>query len=99
MMIGIGQNSNGEVERVPRTLFQDPVPQVTSLRWHRRDSLADYRGSLLGTVGGGHLLEYATSSGVLSEAIGSIKSALTNRLPGPGATTGRLRTAPGGGAP
>ncbi|MFC4065164.1 type VII secretion protein EccCa [Actinoplanes subglobosus] len=53
--------------------------------------IVDYRRSLLGAVGSDHLLEYATSSKVLSEAIGSIKGALMNRLPGPDVTTDQLR--------
>jgi DNA segregation ATPase FtsK/SpoIIIE, S-DNA-T family len=53
--------------------------------------IVDYRRGLLGAIGGDHLLEYAASSQVLSESIGSIRSALGNRLPGPDVTPEQLR--------
>ncbi|MGK5441885.1 type VII secretion protein EccCa [Micromonospora sp. URMC 105] len=53
--------------------------------------IADYRRGLLGAVEGDHLLDYAPSNQVFSQGLGSIRSALQNRLPGPDVTTAQLR--------
>ncbi|MEV6344879.1 type VII secretion protein EccCa [Actinoplanes sp. NPDC051851] len=53
--------------------------------------LVDYRRSLLGAVESGHLLEYATSGQMLTEAVKGIRGALNQRLPGPNVTTEQLR--------
>jgi S-DNA-T family DNA segregation ATPase FtsK/SpoIIIE len=53
--------------------------------------IVDFRRGLLGAIEGEHLLEYAASSQVLAESIGSIKGALNNRLPGPNVTADQLR--------
>ncbi|MEV0153096.1 type VII secretion protein EccCa [Micromonospora sp. NPDC050686] len=53
--------------------------------------IADYRRGLLGAVEGDHLLDYAPSNQVFSKGLGSIRSALQNRLPGPDVTTAQLR--------
>jgi S-DNA-T family DNA segregation ATPase FtsK/SpoIIIE len=51
----------------------------------------DYRRGLLGAIGGDHLLEYAPSAKVVSEMTGSVRDALTQRLPGPDVTSEQLR--------
>jgi S-DNA-T family DNA segregation ATPase FtsK/SpoIIIE len=53
--------------------------------------VVDYRRGLLGAIEGEHLLEYAASSQVVSDSVGSIRGALTNRLPGPNVTAEQLR--------
>ncbi|MDZ5444321.1 type VII secretion protein EccCa [Micromonospora sp. 4G57] len=53
--------------------------------------IADYRRGLLGAVEGDHLLDYAPSNQAFSQGLGSIRSALQNRLPGPDVTTAQLR--------
>ncbi|MFG1953096.1 type VII secretion protein EccCa [Micromonospora sp. NPDC048830] len=53
--------------------------------------IADYRRGLLGAVEGEHLLDYAPSNQVFAQGLGSIRSALQNRLPGPDVTTAQLR--------
>ncbi len=53
--------------------------------------IADYRRGLLGAVEGEHLLGYAPSAQVLSEMVGSARSALLQRLPGPDVTADQLR--------
>ncbi|MDT4995711.1 MAG: segregation ATPase FtsK/SpoIIIE, family [Actinoplanes sp.] len=53
--------------------------------------IADYRRGLLGAVEGDHLLGYAPSRAAFAEMLGSIRSALTNRLPGPDVTPAQLR--------
>ncbi|MEV1329807.1 type VII secretion protein EccCa [Micromonospora costi] len=53
--------------------------------------IADYRRGLLGAVEGDHLLDYAPSNQVFAQGLGSIRSALSNRLPGPDVTTAQLR--------
>jgi S-DNA-T family DNA segregation ATPase FtsK/SpoIIIE len=53
--------------------------------------IVDYRRSLLGAVGGAHLLGYAPSAQVLTEMVGALRSALTQRIPGPDVTAEQLR--------
>ncbi|MBG6101953.1 type VII secretion protein EccCa [Micromonospora vinacea] len=53
--------------------------------------IADYRRGLLGAVEGDHLLDYAPSNQAFAQGLGSIRSALSNRLPGPDVTTAQLR--------
>ncbi|MFC5944111.1 type VII secretion protein EccCa [Micromonospora harpali] len=53
--------------------------------------IADYRRGLLGAVEGEHLLDYAPSNQVFAQGLASIRSALSNRLPGPDVTTAQLR--------
>jgi S-DNA-T family DNA segregation ATPase FtsK/SpoIIIE len=53
--------------------------------------IADYRRGLLGTVEGKHLLGYAPSGQVLTEMVGAMKGALTQRIPGPNVTADQLR--------
>ncbi|MFI0794239.1 type VII secretion protein EccCa [Micromonospora rubida] len=53
--------------------------------------IADYRRGLLGAVEGEHLLDYAPSNQAFGQGLGSIRSALSNRLPGPDVTTAQLR--------
>ncbi|MFC3503984.1 type VII secretion protein EccCa [Micromonospora krabiensis] len=53
--------------------------------------IADYRRGLLGAVEGDHLLDYAPSNQVFAQGLASIRSALSNRLPGPDVTTAQLR--------
>jgi S-DNA-T family DNA segregation ATPase FtsK/SpoIIIE len=53
--------------------------------------LVDYRRGLLGAVEGKHLLEYVASSQRLSEVIGAVRAALSERLPGPDVTPQQLR--------
>ncbi|TWJ31246.1 type VII secretion protein EccCa [Micromonospora sagamiensis] len=53
--------------------------------------IADYRRGLLGAVEGDHLLEFAPSNQVFAQGLGSIRSALQNRLPGADVTTAQLR--------
>jgi S-DNA-T family DNA segregation ATPase FtsK/SpoIIIE len=53
--------------------------------------IADYRRGLLGVVEGKHLLGYAPSGQVLTEMIGALKGALTQRIPGPNVTADELR--------
>ncbi|GGO04484.1 type VII secretion protein EccCa [Micromonospora parathelypteridis] len=53
--------------------------------------IADYRRGLLGAVEGDHLLDYAPSNQAFAQGLGSIRSALNNRLPGPDVTTAQLR--------
>ncbi|MFI7577685.1 type VII secretion protein EccCa [Micromonospora sp. NPDC049497] len=53
--------------------------------------IADYRRGLLGVVEGDHLLDYAPSNQVFAQGLASIRSALSNRLPGPDVTTAQLR--------
>ncbi|WP_320065904.1 type VII secretion protein EccCa [Micromonospora sp. RTGN7] len=53
--------------------------------------IADYRRGLLGAVEGDHLLEFAPSNQVFAQGLGSIRSALQNRLPDGNVTTAQLR--------
>ncbi|RAO14349.1 putative WD repeat-containing protein [Micromonospora noduli] len=53
--------------------------------------IADYRRGLLGAVEGDHLLDYAPSNQAFAQGLASIRSALSNRLPGPDVTTAQLR--------
>jgi S-DNA-T family DNA segregation ATPase FtsK/SpoIIIE len=53
--------------------------------------IVDYRRTLLGTVSGDHLLEYAASAKAVEEMIGGVLSAMNNRLPGPDVTIEQLR--------
>jgi S-DNA-T family DNA segregation ATPase FtsK/SpoIIIE len=53
--------------------------------------IADYRRGLLGAVEGEHLLDYAPSNQAFAQGLASIRSALSNRLPGPDVTTAQLR--------
>ena len=53
--------------------------------------IADYRRGLLGTVEGKHLLGYAPSGQVLTEMVGAMQGALTQRIPGPNVTADQLR--------
>ncbi|HEV7824385.1 MAG TPA: type VII secretion protein EccCa [Mycobacteriales bacterium] len=54
--------------------------------------LADYRRTLLGTVGEDHLIGYAASGTALAPMIADVRSAMEKRLPGPGVTADQLRT-------
>src|SRR6266511_2347946 len=53
--------------------------------------IADYRRGLLGAIGGDHLLGFAPGGQAFTEMLGSIRSALNNRLPGPDVTPQQLR--------
>ncbi|MFE9691424.1 type VII secretion protein EccCb [Micromonospora sp. NPDC005806] len=53
--------------------------------------VADYRRGLLGAVEGEHLLDYVSSNQMFGESLGSIRAALTDRLPGPDVTREQLR--------
>ncbi|HEX5594628.1 MAG TPA: type VII secretion protein EccCa [Micromonosporaceae bacterium] len=53
--------------------------------------IADYRRGLLGAIETEHLLDYAPSAQAFAEGIGSIRSAMLNRLPGPDVTPAQLR--------
>ncbi|GAA4217951.1 type VII secretion protein EccCa [Actinocatenispora rupis] len=53
--------------------------------------IADYRRSLLGAIGGDHLLGYAASGQALQEMMGSVVGSMKRRLPGPDVTPEQLR--------
>ncbi|HEX6683106.1 MAG TPA: type VII secretion protein EccCa [Candidatus Limnocylindrales bacterium] len=53
--------------------------------------IVDYRRTLLGVVGGDHLLEYAPSQRVVEEMVAGVMSAMNARLPGPDVTPEQLR--------
>jgi S-DNA-T family DNA segregation ATPase FtsK/SpoIIIE len=53
--------------------------------------MLDYRRSMLGEVGGDHLIGYATSAGPAAELLDSVASYLADRLPGPDVTAAQLR--------
>jgi S-DNA-T family DNA segregation ATPase FtsK/SpoIIIE len=53
--------------------------------------IVDYRRTLLGTVEGEHLLEYAPSAKMATAMAAGIREAMTERLPGPDVTTEQLR--------
>jgi DNA segregation ATPase FtsK/SpoIIIE, S-DNA-T family len=53
--------------------------------------IADYRRGLLGAISGDHLLGFAPGGQAFTEMLGSIRSALNNRLPGPDVTPQQLR--------
>ena len=53
--------------------------------------MVDYRRSMLGEVGGDHLIGYATSAGPAAELLDSVASYLADRLPGSDVTPAQLR--------
>lgn len=53
--------------------------------------IADYRRSLLGAVETDHVIGYAASSTTLQPMIKDVKTAMTQRLPGPDLTADQLR--------
>ncbi|WP_203823597.1 type VII secretion protein EccCa [Actinoplanes palleronii] len=70
------------------------IGRSISQRYTREEALlvvADYRRGLLGAFDESHLLDYAPSAQVFSKGLGSIKSALEKRLPGPDVTQEQLR--------
>jgi S-DNA-T family DNA segregation ATPase FtsK/SpoIIIE len=54
--------------------------------------LVDYRRTLLGAIGTGHLLEYATSAPTLAATMSDVHQAMGKRLPGPDVTAEQLRS-------
>jgi S-DNA-T family DNA segregation ATPase FtsK/SpoIIIE len=70
---------------IARSLVQRYTPDEARLM------IVDYRRSLLGVIGGDHLLEYAPSAKVVEEMAVGVLSAMNNRLPGPDVTPEQLR--------
>ncbi len=68
-----------------RQIVERPPPEQAKL------IIGDYRRGLLGVVEGDHLLGYAASGQVLTDMVGSVRTAMLGRLPGPDVTSQQLR--------
>jgi S-DNA-T family DNA segregation ATPase FtsK/SpoIIIE len=87
-LLALGDAQSGKTNLL-RLIARDIVTRYTPAE--ARLVIADYRRGLLGAVEGEHLLGYAPSRAAFTEMLGSIRSALTNRLPGPDITPAQLR--------
>ncbi|MFI7519818.1 type VII secretion protein EccCb [Micromonospora globbae] len=84
----------GDAECGKTNLLRLVARQIVARRTpaQARLMVVDYRRSLLGAVPGEHLVEYAPSQQVLTEALASVRQAMAARLPGPDVTAEQLRS-------
>ncbi|MEU8284035.1 type VII secretion protein EccCa [Micromonospora sp. NPDC048905] len=86
MVFGDAESGKTNLLRhVARSIVQRYSPDQARL------ILVDYRRGLLGAVEGEHLLGYGTGAKTMTEMVGSLRSAMANRLPGPNVTPDELR--------